>query len=136
MEVEKIFDYVEQECVDTGITVAVAYEEVETDSVENDFVPKVEGSKTVRRIATYISWYTEVAWLYIEKGGAGIEEVVEILELFEDSGFNPYEFDFIGQRKAGKIEINSLSDEGFEVVDRKEGIKFSSASTDNPQEIE
>lgn len=137
MRVRKIFDYVKDESQETGLTIAVIMSEPEEMEVDDlDFIPKsIEDRETsVRRIATYVSWYSEFAHLYIEERGADIDYLTELLEKLEESGLDPYEFQEIGYRSPGKIKIEE-NQEGYKVVDRKEKLFFSTGSSSNPQEL-
>jgi len=137
MRVEKIFDYVEEKSNDTGIDITLVFEETRNEEVENDFLPfSLENSSTsVKRVATYVSWYNELGYLYVERSGAGIEFITELLEALKKENINPYEFQKITYRPPGSIEVEELED-GFKVIDKREGEFFSTNSSSNPQELE
>lgn len=78
--------------------------------------------------------YTEIAWLFTKKTGYGIEKIEEIFDVLDERGLNPYEFEEIGSRK-GSIEIKDLEN-GFEVIDTKKEILFSTRNSSNPKQID
>lgn len=137
MEIRKLFDYVVDESPETGLTIAIVMSESEEGEIKDKgFIPKsIENRETsVRRIATYVSWYTEFAHLYIEESGADIEYMTKILRNLKEAGLDPYEFREIGYRSPGKIEIEEIPD-GYKVVDKEREIFFSTDSSSNPQEL-
>ena len=137
MEVEKIFDYVEDDSVETGIDIAIVTEETRNENVENSYIPASfsDQSGSVKRIATYVDWYTEFATLYIHKHGAGIDYVKKILETLKENGLKPYEFREIGFRRREDVKIEEEG-EGFRVTDLKRGIYFSTETSSNPNDLE
>jgi hypothetical protein len=136
MEAKRIFDYVGDSSQETGLNIALVFEEEKSEDVDNDFLPEsLHSDSSVRRIATYIDWYTEAAWLFIEERGTGFEKMKEIFASLEEEGLDPYEFQEISLRHSGQIEIVEL-DQGFKVIDRKDGRFFSTESTTNPQDLE
>jgi len=136
MWAETVFDYVNEKSVETGLNIGIIFKETESEEIENDFVPEsLEVDSSVERVATYVDWYTEAAWLFIEESGVGFEEMETIFEALEKEGFLPYEFQEITRRYPGQIDIIKLEN-GFKVIDRKDGKFFSTESTDNPQQVQ
>jgi hypothetical protein len=135
MEAEKIFDYVDDNSQETGLNIGLVFEKTSSEEVENDFLPEsLETESSVKRIATYVDWYTELAWLFIEDGGIGFERMKEIFDALKDEGLLPYEFREIVRRHDKQIEVVEL-EEGFKVIDRKDGKYFYTESTDNPMNL-
>lgn len=136
MWAETVFDYVDEQKVETGLNISIVFRETNSAEVENDFLPEsLEIDSSVERLATYVDWYTEAAWLFIEDAGVGFEKMQNVFEALEDEGFLPYEFEEISRRYPGQIEIIEL-EEGFKVIDRKDGKFFTTESTDNPQQLQ
>ena len=137
MEVVELYDYVNESSQETGIDIGLVLEKDETEDIKSDFVPEsfADRKENYRRVAVYVSWYTEFAYLFIEKRGVGIDELQELLSKLEENRMSSYEFQEIGLRVNNQVEIKSVG-EGFEVIDRKSGLSFSTERTDNPRNLE
>jgi hypothetical protein len=135
MWAERIFDYVGDNSQETGLNISLVFIEKKSDSFETEFLPdSLDNDSSIKRVATYIDWYTEAAWLFIEDHGVGFSRMKEIFDVLNDEGINPYEFQEISIRKSNEIKIEELED-GFKVIDRKDEKFFSTESSDNPQKL-
>ena len=135
MKAEKIFDYLKDESQEKGINIGIVFNERDEEEIDSRFVPEsLESAVSVERVAVYIGWYTEVAWLFIEDTGVGFEEMEEIFDALDEVGLQPYEFEEISRRYQDQIEIIDIG-EGFEIIDRKESRYFTTESSDNPMDL-
>ena len=115
MELRNLYNYVKDEKFQSALTISVIEEDGE-------------------RVATYIDYYTEPAWLLIEINPLQIDKFKEIIDCMDSERVNPYDFKEI--RTKADVEIVELSQNNYEVKEMSEGEIFSTKRKNNPRKIE